>query len=94
MKVLKRLHKCEIYAKASKCEFVKTLVELLGQQINKYGMTPTKAKLKVVHDLTTPKDVKEVRSFLGFTNYYRRFIKDFVATANPLADLTHKEMAW
>ena len=70
-KVLGKLREHKLYAKASKCEMLKTSVEFLGQQIsNDGGMTPTEAKLKAIHDWATPEDVKGVRSFLGFANYY------------------------
>ena len=45
-------------------------VEFLGQQICRGGMTPMEAKLKALRDWATPKDVKGVRSFLRFANYY------------------------
>ena len=47
-------------------------------------MTPTEAKLKAVQDWATPEDVKGVRSFLGFANYYRRFVQNFAAIADPI----------
>ena len=49
-KILERLREQRLYAKASKCEVMKTLVEFLGQQITSDGMTPTEAKLKAVRD--------------------------------------------
>ena len=73
---------------------LKTSVEFLGQQISRGGMTPTEAKLKAVRDWATPKDVKGVRSFLGFANYYRRFVQNFAAIADPLTSLTRKDMEW
>ena len=78
------LREHKLFAKASKCEMLKTSVEFLGQQISRGGMTPTKAKLKAVRDWATPEDVKGVRSFLGFANYYRRFVQNFVVIADPL----------
>ena len=69
-------------------------MEFLGQQICRGGMTPTEAKLKAVQYWATPKDVKGVRSFLGFANYYRRFVQNFVAIADPLTSLTKKDVAW
>ena len=93
-KVLDKLRQHRLYAKASKCEVMKTSVEFLGQQIQRGGMTPTEAKLKAVRDWGTPKTVKDVRSFLGFANYYRRFVKDFAAIADPLTSLTRKEVTW
>ena len=49
-KVLGKLREHKLFAKASKCEFLKTSLEFLGQQICRGGMTPTKAKLKAVRD--------------------------------------------
>ena len=63
---------------------LKISVEFLGQQISRGGMTPTEAKLKAVQDWATPEDVKGVRSFLGFANYYRRFVQNFAAIADPI----------
>ena len=71
-----------------------TSVEFLGQQISRGGMTPTEAKLKAVRDWATPEDVKGVRSFLGFTNYYRRFVQNFAAIVDPLTSLTRKDVEW
>ena len=65
-------------------------MEFLGQQICRGGMTPTEAKLKAVQDWATPKDVKGVRSFLGFANYYRRFIQNFVSNRGAL-DIADEE---
>ena len=93
-KILERLREQRLYAKASKCERMKIAVEFLGHQITSDGMTPTEAKLKTVKDWSTPKDVKDVRSFLGFANYYRRFVKDFATVASPLTTLTKKDVPW
>ena len=57
-------------------------------------MTPTKAKLKDVQDWATLEDGKGVRSFLGFTNYYRQFVQNFVAIADPLTSLMRKDVEW
>ena len=59
-KVLGKLWEHQLFAKASKCEILKTSVEFLGQQICRGGMTPTEAKLKAVRDWATPQDVKGV----------------------------------
>ena len=69
-KVLGKLREHQLFAKANKCEILKTSIEFLGQQICRGGMTATEAKLKAVRDWATPQDVKGVRSFLGFANYY------------------------
>ena len=90
-KVLRKLREHQLFAKASKCEILKTSIEFLGQQICRGGMTPIETKLKAVRDWATPQDVKGVRSFLGFANYYQRFVKDFAAIADPLMSLTKKD---
>ena len=93
-KVLGKLKEHQLFAKASKCEILKTSIEFLGQQICRGGMTPTEAKLKVVRGWATPQDVKEVRSFSGFVNYYRCFVNDFAAIVDPLTSLTKKDVEW
>ena len=89
-KVLQVLRKHRLYAKALKCEIYKHSVEFLGQQICGGGMTPTEAKLKAIHNWSKPQNTKDVWSFLGFANYYRRFVKNFAGVADPLTDLTRK----
>ena len=93
-KVLTTLREERLYAKASKCEMVKTSIEFLGQQLDSTGMTPTEAKLKAVRDWSRPQNVSDVRSFLGLANYYRRFVRNFAEAANPLTELTKKNMQW
>ena len=51
-------------------------------------------KVTAVKDWPTPTMLKEVRAFIGFTNFYRRFIKDFSVMACPLHDLTKKDVPW
>ena len=57
-------------------------------------MTPTEAKLKAVRDWSKPQNVKDIGSFLGFANYYRRFVKNFASVVGPLTDLTRKNVLW
>ena len=89
-----KLREHQLFAKASKCKFVKGSIEFLGQQIYGTGVTPIEAKLKAICDWATPQNVHDVRSFLGFTNYYQRFIRSYSDIAGPLTDLTKKGMAW
>ena len=53
-------------------------------------MTSIEAKLKAVSNWSKPHNIRDVRSFLGFANYYRRFVKNFASVGGPLMDLTKK----
>ena len=89
--VLDRLRRHKLYLKAEKCEFEKEQVEYLGLVIshNRVAMDP--AKIAAVAEWPRPKDRREVQSFLGFANFYRRFIEKFSHIARPLFDLTKKD---
>jgi len=69
-------------------------VEFLGVVIGPKGVKIQKIKVKEVLNWPTPKNVKEVQKFLGLTNYYRQFIKDFVKLIVPLYVLVRKEEKW
>ncbi|KJK84693.1 hypothetical protein H633G_11590 [Metarhizium anisopliae BRIP 53284] len=53
-----------------------------------------KSKIEAVRNWPTPKNVKDIQSFRGFANYYRRFIKSYGETAAPLDELTKKDKQW
>jgi len=89
-KVLQRLEEEDLFLKLEKCFFEKPSIEYLGMIIsqNKIQMDP--AKLSAVLNWPTPKCVKDVQSFLGFGNFYQRFIQGFVNITAPLTSLTEK----
>ena len=74
--------------KPEKCEFEKTSVEYLGVVVSQDSVKMDPAKVAGVAEWPTPSNKKEVQSFLGFTNFYRRFIEGFSHIARPLFDLT------
>ncbi len=90
--VLERLRKHKLYLKAEKCEFEREQIEYLGLIIshNKVAMDPV--KVAAVAEWPQPREKKEVQSFLGFANFYRRFIEGFSQVARPLFDLTKKDV--
>ena len=92
--VLAILEANKLYLKAQKCEFEQTQVEYLGLIISQGQIAMDPVKIEGVSKWPKPKNVTEVQSFLGFTNFYRRFIKDFSDLARPLHDLTKKDEPW
>lgn len=86
--VLQVLRKHKFYGKLSKCTFGQSSVEFLGHIVSRDGVSMDPAKISSVVDWPQPETVTDVRSFLGLTGYYRRFVKGFSAIASPLTDLT------
>ena len=89
--VLERLREHQLYAKFSKCEFWLKKVDFLGHVISAEGVSVDPAKVEAVVDWKQPKNVTEVRSFLGLAGYYRRFIEDFSRIARPMTQLIKKD---
>ena len=74
----------------TKCLFFQQEVDYLGHIVGINGVKPDPAKIKAIKEWKQPKNVKELRSFLGLVGYYRRFIQDFSEIAAPLTNLTRK----
>ena len=89
--VFKRLQDANLKLKPSKCHFFKEQVEFLGHVVSKDGVATDPKKIEAVKEWRTPRNVKEVRSWLGMTGYYRRFMHGYAEIAKPLHDLTRKE---
>src|ERR1700678_1086065 len=89
--VLQRLQEDDLFLKATKCEFNKTRVEYLGMIVEEGKIAMDPIKLGGIRDWPIHNTVKQVRSFLGFGNFYRRFIHRFSKLARPLNDLTKKD---
>ena len=75
---------------------MKSQIQYLGFVLDKHGVRPDTSKLQSVQDFPTPASVKDVRAFLGFSNYYRRHIPHMSDLAAPLVNLTRKnvEFIW
>ena len=89
-----RLQKANLMLKPSKCHFFKKQVEFLGHVVSQDGVQTDPEKIESVRNWGTPRRVKDVRSFLGLTGYYRRFIKNYGEIAKPLHELTEKNTAF
>ena len=83
-RVFVRLRQHGLKLKPSKCHFLRKEVKYLGHVVSEEGVATDPEKIAAVRDWPIPKTKKEVRSFLGFTGYYRRFIRDYAKKANPL----------
>ena len=80
-----------VYLKPTKCKFKKTKIEYLGMVITEGKISMDSVKLKGIQDWLAPTTVKEVRSFLGFGNFYRKFINKFSELAASLNGLLKKD---
>ena len=90
--VLLTLRKHHLFCKLSKCEFHVFEVEFLGVNLTPSGLIMTDRKVKAVGDWPTPKSMRDVQCFLGFSNYYRRFISHFSHIVTPLSRLLRKKV--
>jgi len=88
--ILEALTKAGLQVKPQKCEFHTNNVEYLGFIITTEGLRMDPAKIITIIEWPIPKKLRDVRSFLGFGNFYRRFIQDYSYVARPLTQLTKK----
>lgn len=88
--VLRRLRQHGLYARPDKCEWHVDRVEYLGYILSPDGLTMASDKIKTIQDWPEPRKVKDVQSFLGFANFYRRFIYNYSDIVVPLTRLTRK----
>jgi len=89
--VLKRLTTNGLAISPEKCVWKTQEVEFLGYVIGREGIKISTEKVEAVLSWRKPTSLTEVQSFLGFANFYRRFIKDYSQVARPLTELTKKE---
>ena len=90
--VLQRFKDANLRLKPSKCKLFQRSVEFLGHIVSDKGVSCDPKKIEAVQDWERPQCVKDVRSFVGFAQYYRKFIRNFSAIATPLYELTKKKV--
>lgn len=89
-RLFKRLEKSKLSLQPDKCEFLNTEVIYLGHIISNDGVRPDPKKTEAVDKFPVPKNVTNIRQFLGLAGYYRRFIENFSGKAKPLTNLLKK----
>ena len=88
--IFDRLRKHDLKLKLKKCNFLESETNYLGFIIGKDGIKPDPKKVEAIRSLPIPTCVREVRSFIGMSSYYRRFIPNFSEIAEPIIALTKK----
>src|SRR5882724_5527620 len=92
--VFQRLHANGLFSQANKCEFHLTSCEYRGYMLSPEGLTMVPYKVQIIQDWPKPQKVKDIQSFLGFANFYCRFIFGYSEITVPLTRLTHKGTIW
>ena len=90
--VLEAISKAGLKLKVSKCHFGQSSVDFLRFTISASGLAPDPKKVEAISRYPAPKDLTELRRFLGMTSYYSRFISGFSDIASPLNHLTQKDV--
>ncbi|KAM3474855.1 hypothetical protein MY5147_004055 [Beauveria neobassiana] len=86
--VLERLLNAGLYANLAKCEFGITTVTFLGFGVSPEGVHMERSRIEDIAAWPLPRSVKEVQAFIGFANFYRRFIRNFSRIVKPLTDIS------
>ncbi|XP_064402603.1 uncharacterized protein K02A2.6-like [Halichondria panicea] len=92
--VLDRLEKAGARLKREKCRFMLSMVEYLGHRISADGLQPTDAKIKALKQAPIPRNVTQLKAFLGLLNYYGKFVPNLSTLLAPLHKLLRKATAW
>jgi hypothetical protein len=90
--ILRMLRENNLFCKPEKCQFEVKEVEYLGFVISPNGIGMDPGKLRAVAEWPTPRNLRDIQSFLGFANFYRQFIQGYSKVVTPLTHLTGKDV--
>ena len=90
--VLQILQKEKLFCNLKKCEFQKPELRFVGHIVSEQGLRPDPAKTDAVKSWPAPHNLHELRKFLGFTNYFRKFLQGYSQRTEPLTRLTKKNV--
>ena len=90
--LMDRLRKYNLKLQLDKCEYLKNKVFYLGHSLSKEGLQVDERKIEAVKRFPRPKNVKNIRQFMGLANYYSKFINNFAKMAKPLTKLLQKDV--
>ncbi|PIO75137.1 reverse transcriptase [Teladorsagia circumcincta] len=92
--VFQRIQDYGFRVRLEKCSFLQTQIKYLGFVINAHGRRPDPDKVKAIQKMPTPRDVSQLRAFLGLINFYRNFVKNLHNLRAPLDALTKKDAVY
>ena len=92
--VIQRLGNAGLQIDINKSEFCTTKTKYLGLIISTDGMAMDPEKVQALQDWKDPSSIKELQQFLGFANFYRRFIQGYSSVVNPMTKLLRKDTTW
>ena len=92
--VFHRLDQHNLRIKRAKCEFMKLSVEYLGHSVDSEGLHTLPSKVEAIQQAPQPRNVQQLRLFLGLLNYYGKFISNLADIIHPLNQLLHKDAKW
>lgn len=93
-KVLSRLSEYGLCAKKSKCEFFRSEISYCGYVIDKHGLHKSQEKIEAVLQAPKPKNVSQLKSYLGLINYYHKFLSNLAMLLHPLNALQKDRTKW
>ena len=92
--VLSKLEQAGLRVQKPKCKFMAPSVIYLGHMIDQYGLRPLKEKIEAIQNAPAPKNVSELRSYLGLLSYYSKFLPNMAQVLAPLYKLLQKDVQW